>query len=277
MNTKVLTLSTVSLLVLGCSGDTGFSVSDPDIYVVQAYLYAGEPLEGVTIKGVLPIDADTSEVAPPISNAAITVFRGEERYDLVPTANTPGAYHYPGPDLVIRSGDVFRLEVDVDGRTATAETVVPLPPTGLSLSTDSVTAPVLGDPGSFGPGSGGFGGFDAGVTVRWGNAGSDLYFPVVDNVEADPVPFTTDEFFQRFAPRFIGQPTASDSSVVRVLSLTHYGLHRVRLYHVNEEYANLYQGLSQDSRDLNEPPTNIHGALGVFAAFAADSSFFRVY
>jgi len=61
------------------------------------------------------------------------------------------------------------------------------------------------------------------------------------------------------------------SAVVCILTLTHYGQHRV-----NDEYADLYEGLEQDSRDLNEPPSNIHGALGVFSAFSADSAFFRV-
>ncbi len=35
-------------------------------------------------------------------------------------------------------------------------------------------------------------------------------------------------------------------------------------------------GRIQDSRDLNEPPTNIDGGLGVFSAFASDSVFFQV-
>ena len=69
----------------------------------------------------------------------------------------------------------------------------------------------------------------------------------------------------------------ADSSFVAVISLTHYGNHRLKLYRVNDEYADLYEGLDQDSRDLNEPPSNIDGALGVFSAFAADSAFFRVH
>ena len=50
----------------------------------------------------------------------------------------------------------------------------------------------------------------------------------------------------------------------------------MKLYRVNEEYADLYEGLNQDSRDLNEPPSNVRGALGVFSAFSADSAFFEV-
>jgi len=99
---------------------------------------------------------------------------------------------------------------------------------------------------------------------------------VIDNLEADPEILPTTEIFSRFAPRIIQRPTAGDSSRVRLLTLTHYGRHRLKLYRVNDEYADLYEGLNQDSRDLNEPPSNIHGALGVFSAFSADSIFFEV-
>ena len=47
-----------------------------------------------------------------------------------------------------------------------------------------------------------------------------------------------------------------------LLTLTHFGDHRLELYRINDEYADLYQGLNQDSRDLNEPPSNILGAPG---------------
>ena len=73
------------------------------------------------------------------------------------------------------------------------------------------------------------------------------------------------------------KPRAIDSSSVGLLTLTHFGNHRLRLYRINDEYADLYEGLDQDSRDLNEPPSNIVGALGIFSAFSADSAFFRVY
>ena len=99
----------------------------------------------------------------------------------------------------------------------------------------------------------------------------------IDNLELNPEILPTTEIFSSFAARIVSQPTAADSSVVRILTLTHYGQHRLKLYRVNAEYADLYEGLEQDSRDLNEPPSNIHGALGVFSAFSADSAFFRVH
>tara|TARA_Y100000758_G_scaffold246810_1_gene182800 strand:+ start:2269 stop:3102 length:834 start_codon:yes stop_codon:yes gene_type:complete len=266
---------TVIVCVLGslaCEGDLEFVAPDPDTFVIQAFIFADEPVEWVTVSGVLPIDADSTEVAPVISNAEITISRGAERFDLQPTSGEPGRYHYSGDDLDIQIGDVFRLEATVDDRTATAETVVPMAPVGLGLSADSLIAPAFPPQRGQGPGNR----LNWRITANWTNAGDQLHFVVIDNIEEAPQILPTTAIFSRFASRLIQQPTAADSSIVRVVMLTHYGQHRLKLYRVNEEYVDLYRGLQQDSRDLNEPPSNVHGALGIFSAFSADSSFFEV-
>ena len=266
---------TVIVCVLGslaCEGDLEFVAPDPDTFVIQAFIFADEPVEWVTVSGVLPIDADSTEVAPVISNAEITISRGAERFDLQPTSGEPGRYHYSGDDLDIQIGDVFRLEATVDGRTATAETVVPMAPVGLGLSADSLIAPAFPPQRGQGPGNR----LNWRITANWTNTGDQLHFVVIDNIEEAPQILPTTAIFSRFASRLIQQPTAADSSIVRVVMLTHYGQHRLKLYRVNEEYVDLYRGLQQDSRDLNEPPSNVHGALGIFSAFSADSSFFEV-
>ena len=269
----LLKLSLLSMTLVACESDLEFIAPDPDVFVVQAFLFADEPVTDVTVTGVLPIDADSTEVAPVISDATITLVRENVRFQLVATSGEPGHYSYPGNDLLIGVGDEFQLEAVVDGKMATAETVVPLPPVALALSEDSLVAPTFG--GGFGGGRGGAG-RQAGITAKWSNPNRQLHFVVIDNVELNPEILPTTEIFSRFARRIVTRPTAADSSVVQILTLTHFGQHRLKLYRVNDEYADLYEGLAQDSRDLNEPPSNIHGALGVFSAFSADSAFFRV-
>ncbi len=274
MRNRVTSLFSAVLAVAAataCDDDLAFAPETPDTFVVQAFLFAGEPVTEVTITGVLAIDADSTAVAAPISDARIAILREGTRFDLVPTEGDPGRYHYPGDDLRVEVGDVFALEASHGARTATAETVVPVPPRGLTLS-----ATVM-DPPQFGGRGGGFQpGAAAGLTARWENSASALHYVVVDNIEADPTPFAESPFGGGFARRLVQRPTASDSALVSALSLSYFGRHRVKLYRVNEEYADLYEGLNQDSRDLNEPPSNVRGALGVFSAFSADSAFFEV-
>ena len=126
--------------------------------------------------------------------------------------------------------------------------------------------------GGFG-GRGGGGLAFGGLIVHWINPERDLFFVVVDNLEIDPVQIPAPEFIGR-ARRFVSAPTPADSTTISQLSLTHLGEHRIRLYHVNQEYADLYEGRVQDSRDLNEPPSNIRGGLGVFSAFTSSEGTF---
>ena len=254
-----------------CDSDLAFAPETPDTFVVQAFLFAGEPVTDVNMTGVLPIDVDSTAAAAPIADARITIMRDGARFDLVPTDGEPGRYHYPGDDLLVAVGDVFVLEASHGGRTATAETVVPVPPRGLTLSATVMASPRFGAPGG-----GSQPGADEGLMARWENSASALHYVVVDNIEADPTPFAESPFGGGFARRFVQRPTAGDSAFVRARSLSYLGRHRVKLYRVNEEYADLYEGLNQDSRDLNEPPSNVRGALGVFSAFSADSVFFEV-
>ena len=61
-----------------------------------------------------------------------------------------------------------------------------------------------------------------------------------------------------------------------MIHYSQYGRHKVTIYKVNEEYALLYETSEQDSRDLNEPYTNINNGLGIFSGFASQEFYFSV-
>ncbi len=269
-----LALAIAGMLTTQACGDSDPVSLDGDILVVRAFLFAGEPVSDIRITTTVPLVSEDT-VGTPVSDAAVWLIRDGARFDLVATVGVPGAYDYPGSDLVVASGDLFELGVSIGSVSLSAVTVVPPPPEGLALSSDTVeVADLFG--GFGGPGGGRQGGAPpalGGIVVRWTNPERDLYFVVVDNLEADPVQIPAPEFIGR-ARRFVSAPTPADSTTVSQLSLTHLGEHEVRLYRVNQEYADLYEGRVQDSRDLNEPPSNIQGGLGVFSAFASQEGRF---
>jgi superfamily I DNA/RNA helicase len=76
--------------------------------------------------------------------------------------------------------------------------------------------------------------------------------------------------------RLITQPTTSDHYTVTPAQMRLLGAHVAKLYRVNKEYADLCANRMQDSRDLNEPPSNVVGALGVFTAFNLQNVYFNV-
>ena len=76
---------------------------------------------------------------------------------------------------------------------------------------------------------------------------------------------------------FLSRPFITDAYVIRVfLSVQQYGTHRVKLFRVNPEYADLYENREQDSRNLTEPLTNVENGLGIFTAFSYDAAYFEV-
>lgn len=255
-------------LVLGC--ETTPTVPDNPLVVIRAYLYAGDPVTDIQVSSTLPLGSEDA-VGAPINDAVVTLIRRGARYGLAADGGDSGFYRYPGTDLVIVEGDTFNLEVAYGNRTATARTVVPQRPTGITLSRADVVIPEFGGRGF---GGGGFNSDELSLLVRWPNPASSLFFVAVQNVDPNPEEVdATNPFGQRF--RFISTPTAADSFRVVSLSLTQYGHYQVNLFRVNEEYAQLYASRQQDSRDLNEPFTNITNGLGIFSAFSSVKGFFE--
>jgi hypothetical protein len=267
-------VSSLVLPLLVACGDPTFVVPGSPDPVVRAFLYAGQPVNDVRLTWTVPIntsDTASAQVAPPINDATLVLVRNGVRYPLVKSAGDSGYYQYNGTGLVVREGDVFTLEGSVNGRALSARTVVPVRPTGARMGSSTLSIPTL----TFGGGLGGLRpDFSSAQTlVRWTKSPGSLYFVTLENVESTPV--AVDIVFPggiRGRRRVIFAPTAADSLPINALGLPYYGRYQVYVWRVNEEYAQLYATLQQDSRDLNEPFTNVSGGLGVFTAFAADTT-----
>ena len=60
------------------------------------------------------------------------------------------------------------------------------------------------------------------------------------------------------------------------MSLKNYGKYLVTLYKINDDYVRLFESEVQDGTELNEPPSNIINAFGIFTAFASDTISFEI-
>lgn len=264
----IATALAVLIVVSACDSSTTLpsGTSKP---VIEAFLFAGEPVADVHISTTVALGG-TDTVGTPINNAQVVLTKNGVRYSLTLTPGDSGYYQYTESNLVVAEGDVFDLEVTYGGSVATARTVVPARPDTLTLSADSVIVPTFGQRGG-GPGPGGIGGTQ--LIARWPNPSHQLFYVTVENADSAATQINGGRFggFRRF----VFPPIEADSFAVSPLSLAYYGLHRVRVYHVNTEYAALYESRQQDTRDLNEPATNIHNGLGVFSAFSSRTAIFR--
>lgn len=273
---KYICLILIAALVYsigGCSSDSGIE-PEHDQAVVQAYLYAGEPVDDIKITSTLSLSSEDS-LAPPVNDADIILIKEGITYQLIASEGDSGYYNYPGSDLIVEEGDAFRIEVTWGGKTAYGETTVPGPPEAVNLSSGTLYYPEQMDWDWIQ--SGGL--EQSRITVNWDTDGSLLHYLVIETAEEDPVPVSDiDSPFGRIGGRFrmVTMPTVNDSMMIMFASLEYLGWHRATVYRVNQEYADLYATQSQDSRDLNEPLTNIVNGLGVFSAFNGISRDFNV-
>ena len=269
MSGRYLSMTLAAVLVAGCDSSST-EPEEADLMVVEAFLFAGEPIDDIRLTETVPL-SDTID-APPINDASVVLYKNGLSYTVVSTGDS-GYYAYPDDDLTIEVGDTIGIEISYRGGVATGETVVPEAPVGVSIDRDTLFAPEFG----IGMGGGGFNRENSQLAASWYNPDQLLHYVVVESLE-DSAESIIPEHCQRFRGRFrlVAPPTTGDCHSINMMELETLGLHVAKVYRVNEEYAQLYENRTQDSRDLNEPPSNIKGGVGVFSAFNSDSVFFIV-
>ncbi len=274
MKTTITLALTALLLMAACDSVDSGDLDDP--IVVEAFLFAGEPIDDIHLSSVIPLDSEDS-LATPINDADVRLIKDGAAYTLAPSG-TDGFYHYPDDDLTVEIGDVFQLEVEYGSTRITAETTVPAPPTGVSMPVTTIIVPSVGDD------------FFAirelfqtlnqenTLSVTWDNPNAESYFVALEAPANDNPDYLLPEFVrERFGGfRIVTQPTTANFFDIPILSLEIVGAYTTTVYRINQEYADLYENREQDSRDLNEPPTNIEGGLGVFSAFNGQSITFQI-
>lgn len=236
-------------------------------FVIEGFLYAGQPVDSIRITSTVPLGS-TDTTATPIDSAHAVLIKNGTTYALVSAGN--GYYRYPGSDLAVQAGDLFQLQASYAGEVATAQTIVPDPPQSVVPSSSVLTVTVATT--SFG--GQGVGGDS--IQISWSNPDGRYYYVTLESLDSSAalILTTSNRFSGRF--RLITQPTTSDHYTVTPRLMRVLGPHVARIYRVNKEYADLYANRMQDSRDLNEPPSNVVGALGVFTAFNLQSVYFDV-
>lgn len=261
---------TVAALILfgGCTEESPL-ISEEELIVVWAFLYAGEPVTDIKITSTVPLNVDTGE-ASPINNALVTLIRDGLHYSCESSPGDSGYYHYAGTDLIIETGDEFTIEIERGDQFVTAKTSVPEKPISVAISLSVMEVP---DFAEFGRRA-----FQQwresennDIVVTWNNEDELWYYVTLIYIDEDPNPEPVNLFGRENLRSFIFPPLNDDTYRIRLPLITHLGLHRITVYKVNQEYVDLYESRSQDSRDLNEPLTNIEGGLGVFAAFSSES------
>lgn len=265
----------VLLSLASCSDGLDIQANN---FVVEGFIVANEPVTNIRIKGISAIDSEEIS-SNPISEAQVNLLYEGITYPLTFNRNA-GLFEYREPDLSIFIAEEYSLEIVVGDRVASSTTMVPNPPTGLSIPSDTLVIPPLqlnfqlrqqiSDLFQ-----------EERITLEWDAVAGQSYFvviekqnPTIDPILPEQIPEEAVNLLSSF--RFISAPSEQTSFEIIGVALESYGPHVAKVFTVNQEYLDLFENLEQDSRDLNEPPSNVSNALGIFTAFAVDSVEFVV-
>ncbi len=267
----------ICLLILTISNCEELERPNTNQFVVEGFLTADFAVSDIKVKETLSLNDDITDI--PISNAQVILSSGSDAVMLEFDPLT-GRYVDPSGGLEIKSGDQYDIEINVNGTLATSSSVVPEKPTGLGLTETKLVVPTLRLSFALRDQIGRL--FEEEIsTFSWKGEPGRSYFVVIETLEEtlDPIlpseiPAEATELLSSF--RFISAPSEATSFDIIAIALETYGRHVAKVYSVNQEYVDLFNSETQDSRDLNEPPSNVTNGLGIFTAFAVDSLVFTV-
>jgi hypothetical protein len=264
---RFLIISIMMMAAIACS-EEAITESSNELVVVTGFLRAGETNAEIKLTNTLALGS-TDTISAAINDAEVILLKGSKAYQLNIASSLNGTYSYQGNDLLIESGDLFSLQINYKNRNITASTTVPSKPRDISISKTTLALASTG----YGMGSVQD---TTSIFLRWSNPDSSLYYVVIQNLETNPVAINSANT-QRGANRtMVFPPMSTNQFLIGRRNLTYLGNHRAIVYKVNQEYADLYESRTQDSRNLNEPISNISNGLGVFSAFASDTTMFYV-
>jgi len=264
----LFTLPLIMVLLQGCNNNP--VIPEATQIVLRGYLYANEPVQDIEVMSSFPLGSSDS-TNPPITTATVALLKSGNSYPLSPDTARPGYYYYQGTGLTVNVGDMFNIEVDYNGQSVTAATVVPPKPQNVALSVSNLHFRIDTIQVRFGTRIS-VTGLDTAI-VTWDNPDGQYFYVVTESIDSTAQLLRPDSSFTR---RFTSQPTNENSYRINNNSILYTGKHVLKVYRVNKEYADLYRSRQQDSRELNEPLTNVKGGLGIFSAFASDSLYFTV-
>lgn len=244
--------------------------------VVEAFIYEGESVDDIYLKKTVPFNTESKSSSEIISDAIITISGNGQDFILTPVTDQPGRYIYDGNDLSVNIGDNYQLTFEYEDIIISSTTTIPSEPEGVDISPQSIFITEINsliDLRNFRES------FQKTINVTWNNADGSYYYLVIENIENNPRSIDPTDVLGGLGINFEFTTTPTQENVLSLRPLVHftqYGTHRVTIYHVNEEYALLYETSTQDSRDLNEPYTNINNGLGIFSGFASQEVYFEV-
>jgi hypothetical protein len=257
-----------AIFIVSCSKETTPAYEDKP--VVESYLYTGDTLY-VKVSRQVPFSAEDAVYSiDDINKLDITAKYNNTSYLL--TAQGNGLYKAITPLLTVNQGDQYELEFSFNGKPVTASTLIPAKPMNYTQSVTEITIESF----SGTPSGGTMPTFPDPVRLKWTTDDNSYYIVVIENIESNPQ--AINDFGGKEPPGniFRSKPTQSNSYSIESMQFKYYGRHRLILFHINPDYASLYDDSGSSSQNLTSPSTTITNGLGIFTGVNSDTLMLKV-
>ena len=248
-----------ALLLLGCIKEENSSFFE-DVPVIEGYLLANDVLT-LKISRQVPFLEGVEYSEEDINSLDISISDNNNTYLLSPI----GEGQYVDSTLTIKEGGQYDLRFLFNDKEVTASTIIPDKPLSLKQSVSEITIRRVNPLNGLGAG---FGNLPDPVELSWENSDASNYIVVVENIEENPEPILTGD--QPPPSLFLNKPTQGSTYEIPFGSFSYYGTHRILLYHVNPDYALLYEDQETSSQNFSTPISGINNGFGIFTGISSE-------
>jgi len=235
--------------------------------VIRAFLMPQSDTLSVSVRFMIAYSASEDDTLQlPVSNIPVYLIHGTDSLLMRENPNEPGDYFLSSGSVSLGPKDTIRLYGVYEETVFRSSTIIPEGIQSLAISNNSLYYTVS-DPRSM---------LEAGnITVSWDNSASDYYYVIVENTETDPE--SLNEMVADMPMMSFAFPSQADEFVISMRNIRYFGRHRVVVYHVNPEFADLFDNGELTSNTITQPPGNVENAMGIFTALTTDTVYFTVY
>ena len=236
----------MAVFLYGCGEPLMENEANTAMPVVECYLQEGSDNLTVSVYSMEEFLRDDIKLSRPVSGLNVFV----NNIELTETSS--GTYTLYLVEDSIREGQIYNLKFNHNGKSIEATTTVPSPIRSLAVEPQSIELS-----------SSYFWDFSdtTQVVVSWDDPDNSFYQVYIESPNNPDMPSAG--IFQR---RMM-QPFKGNSYRVSTRELRSTGIHRIYIYRVGKDYAELYERIS--ASDLANPVSYIQNAFGIFTAMSA--------
>ncbi len=264
---SILILSLLTYLFISCEKQSAVPAYNEEP-VIEGYLFVNN-IASIRVISQIAVSNATDGEGEGIDTLKVFIDDENSIHQLVNIGN--GIYE--DNTLIIAEGRQYHLYFEYRGKIVSATTTAPTLPTSFTESATEISVTKIDSNTTFSPGS--FQMNDP-IDVTWDNNDHSYYMIVVQNIENEPelIRDTTNARFR--ISNFRNEPSVTDEYQIRDQQFQYFGTHTIILYHLNTDYAALYNSNSNSSQNLTNPTSNIANGLGIFTGIGTDTLFFEV-